>query len=236
MTQSIYNSISEATTNTFTGNRWYDNSEINKDLTEAVKNGWCLRISHTQCEWTEKGVEEARRNGLTEIEQLATIATDSLTSGTAFDLYHDEDFNSRLRSAKYNGFSTEVKAIKDLLKGAARIEKMRDIDPLQSDKYEVGAILVDHWGYEQTNIEFYVIVKRTKTTVTILPMEKGTDYDGFKMEGKNTPGEIKWEEKPMRKKIQIHDGKENGFTMRNYSGGGWVTTWRGNVITSTHYA
>ena len=35
---------------------------------------------------------------------------------------------------------------------------------------KVGTIMVSSWGYDQTNIDFYVVTRRTKSTVDITPI------------------------------------------------------------------
>ena len=35
---------------------------------------------------------------------------------------------------------------------------------------KVGTIMVSSWGYDQTNIDFYVVTRRTKATVDISPI------------------------------------------------------------------
>lgn len=66
MTNQTYQAIETAVTNRIP--LWYDNSEIIKELNTAIKNGWINRPSHTQVEWTEKGVNEAK-----ELENRAII-------------------------------------------------------------------------------------------------------------------------------------------------------------------
>lgn len=41
-----------------------------------------------------------------------------------------------------------------------------------SDFYKVGDIIVNSWGWEQTNVEFYVIEKVTDRTITIAELQK----------------------------------------------------------------
>lgn len=36
---------------------------------------------------------------------------------------------------------------------------------------KIGDVLYEQWGYDQTNINFYVILNRTKCTVTISPIK-----------------------------------------------------------------
>lgn len=42
-----------------------------------------------------------------------------------------------------------------------------------------GDILVSSWGYEQTNVDFYEVVKVTAKTVTLVPIERKVQLKGF---------------------------------------------------------
>lgn len=100
-----------------------------------------------------------------------------------------------------------------------------------------GAILVNIWGWEQTNIDFYVIVERSGMFVKVLPMTKESAItDRYGMSKKNAPSKINWDAKPERKKIQCVNGEEKGFSFGNYMGAGWCKLWNGEKKTSTHYA
>lgn len=54
------------------------------------------------------------------------------------------------------------------------IAKYSGIDPHPAQQIEIGAILVASWGYDQTNVDFYVVVEMTDKTVKLLPMHKHT--------------------------------------------------------------
>ena len=41
---------------------------------------------------------------------------------------------------------------------------------MSTHDFEVGTILYSSWGYEQTNVDFYKVLKRTKTQVTFRQM------------------------------------------------------------------
>lgn len=111
------------------------------------------------------------------------------------------------------------------------------INPVQSTNFEVGAILIDTWGWEQTNKDFYCIIKRSGHWVTILPMTKKKREIGYQtMTTENLPDEVDYSAKPIRKKVFKRGDKEIGFTLRNYSGGGWCDLWEGKPETATHYA
>jgi hypothetical protein len=54
------------------------------------------------------------------------------------------------------------------------IAKYSGIDPHPAQQIEIGAILVSSWGYEQTNVDFYVVVEMTAKMVKLLPIVKQT--------------------------------------------------------------
>jgi hypothetical protein len=117
------------------------------------------------------------------------------------------------------------------------LSPFKDVTPRHMDKFEVGAILVDDWGWEQTNIDFYCIVKRSGQWITVLPMTKITGPEKGFMTNDEEPGEINFAADPQRKKIkQGQNGKEYGFSFRDYAGGGCCRLWSGKPETSTHYA
>lgn len=52
----------------------------------------------------------------------------------------------------------------------------------------IGDVFHNSWGWEQTNIDFFQVVKTTKTTVTVRKIEKSTEsYDGRTMSGRVLP-------------------------------------------------
>jgi len=110
------------------------------------------------------------------------------------------------------------------------------LQPKQSNLYEVGAILADTWGCEQTNKDFYCIVKRSGDWVTVLPMTKKTTHNAEAMTSINEPGAIDYTAKPIRKRLYIYNNEERGFTLRNYSGGGWCDLWNGKKQHASQYA
>lgn len=113
---------------------------------------------------------------------------------------------------------------------------MNQITPKVSTRFEPGAILSDSWGCEQTNVDFYVIMRRTGQFITVLPMFCRSEYDSKSMTSKNIPGEVDYTAKLIRKKLKSYDGQESGFSFSNYSGGGWCRLWKGCVQHASHYA
>lgn len=124
--------------------------------------------------------------------------------------------------------------IKKLIELKISLSPFKDVVPKHSDKFEVGAILTDSWGWEQTNIDFYCIVKRAGNWLTVLPMtKKSSDMSSQYMTREELPGEINFAAEPQRKKLQLSsEGKEYGFSFGN----GYCRLWDGKKETSTHYA
>ena len=109
------------------------------------------------------------------------------------------------------------------------------VKPHVAQCYEVGAILENNWGYEQTNIDFYCIIERTANFVTLLPMKQHTSPEVGFMTNYETPTEIDWSAKPFKRKLAKNksDGKEAGCGIASY---GWCRLWDGKPSLSTHYA
>lgn len=110
---------------------------------------------------------------------------------------------------------------------------MKETQIKPSDKYEVGAILVHSWGWEQTNIDFYSIVSRNRDWVSIVPMTKNITQKEVSFMTNKVEPLAKIETKPIRKKVKIYDGKECGFSL---NGQGWCKLWEGTPVTESHYA
>jgi len=60
MTQQVCEHICRATKSGFPIDLWWGDAEVVASISIAVQNGWVLRTSITQVEWTEKGVEAAK--------------------------------------------------------------------------------------------------------------------------------------------------------------------------------
>lgn len=73
MTWQVYDHICRATKTSFPVDLWYDDAEVVASIGIAVKNGWVLRTSITQVEWTEKGVEAANAKALDKIKEISIL-------------------------------------------------------------------------------------------------------------------------------------------------------------------
>ena len=60
------------------------------------------------------------------------------------------------------------------------------VEPHVATTIEPGAILYSSWGYDQTNVDYYMVTRVTKSSAWIVPMSAHEDQTGF-MCGKASP-------------------------------------------------
>ena len=65
---------------------------------------------------------------------------------------------------------------------------------------DVGTIFTSQWGYEQTNVSFYRVVRRTDKTVTLEKLSNVITEEG-NMRGKVVPGETVTRVKQFRRSL-----------------------------------
>ena len=67
-----------------------------------------------------------------------------------------------------------------------------EIEPHVATRIEPGAILYSSWGYDQTNIDFYMVTRTTKSSAWIVPMSsRMTEQTGWASE-RVVAGEPQW--------------------------------------------
>lgn len=71
---------------------------------------------------------------------------------------------------------------------------------LEAQKYCAGAIVYSSWGYEQTNVDFYIIVERSGVSVTLQQIGGIREYE-CDMSGKVSPDLSKTFGEPFKKRI-----------------------------------
>lgn len=100
--------------------------------------------------------------------------------------------------------------------------------------YTEGKIIVNTWGYEQTNKDFYRITKRAGDYVTLQPLQAIEKSDGpLTMTGTSLPGDPDPKGKTIRRKVHTRDNKESGIAIERY---GWASLWEGRPEHTTSYA
>lgn len=82
-----------------------------------------------------------------------------------------------------------------------RNEEYRMENLKEAEKYQKGEILVSYWGYEQTNVDFYLITERKNKTVTLQELDKIKNYSHIDMSGTCKPDLNKTVGEPFKKRI-----------------------------------
>jgi len=103
-----------------------------------------------------------------------------------------------------------------------------------TDKINPGDIWRSMWGHDQTNIDFYEVLRVTKTTVTLVKIEQFRKSDGD-MGGYTKPIAGAHVGDPMRRKVQWYDGKPFA-KLANYSMAPIARPYDGRVMHYTTYA
>ena len=115
-----------------------------------------------------------------------------------------------------------------------------------NDGYDVGDVMYHSWGWEQTNIDFYVITRRTKATVWFKPLKSIITYDGpmtgtcvadmnlFAAPTKHTMFGSWDGETAFRKRLSVD--KSTGEPVGVSPEYGWMTAWNGQPKIWTAYA
>lgn len=106
--------------------------------------------------------------------------------------------------------------------------KYSGVKPHIADKIEVGAILVSSWGYDQTNVDFYVVVSMTAKMCVLLPMDKRYIETGFMSGISSAQKTISFRNEPLRKKIN-----NKYVRICSYSS---ASLWDGRKRYESHYA
>lgn len=115
------------------------------------------------------------------------------------------------------------------------IKKLNNIKDYEQPKHQIkeGDIFYNSWGWEQTNIDFYQVVKATESTVTIRAIRsKIVELDNRILAGKVVPDAGNFSDDKLIRKTPyfILDGWHIPFKY------GIGNTWDGKPIRFTGYA
>lgn len=97
-----------------------------------------------------------------------------------------------------------------------------------------GNILVSEWGWEQTNVSFYKVLKVTPKSFKLVKLGKSTVYDNQCMTGVNLPLIDEEVDKPFIRRSQ--NKYTTGRQTVNISDYESAWLWNGKEVGSTHYA
>lgn len=110
--------------------------------------------------------------------------------------------------------------------------KYAGVEPHIADKIEIGAILVSSWGYDQTNVNFYVVIEMTPKMVKMLPLKRiSRQEDGHcSMSGTTTAAqEADFRAEIVKRKI----GSDNWIKIESYQ---YAHLWDGKKEYESWYA
>ena len=99
------------------------------------------------------------------------------------------------------------------------------------ENIKVGDILVNKWGYEQTNIDCYQVIKRTEKMVYISKISKSIVEGGNDFKVNLLPNKDGFVGEVIRKKIINDNNKE--YIKMEY---GICKKWNGGKLMETSYA
>lgn len=104
--------------------------------------------------------------------------------------------------------------------------------------FQVGVIVYDSWGYEQTNIDWYQVVECKGRSVVLREIAGNYEETGF-MSGHTSPVKDAFLEnhEPVKKLVQVYidnEGKPVSYLKSKY---GWISVWDGKQrVYESHYA
>lgn len=169
-----------------------------------------------------------------DFEKAQELVIDAISENRAAEFYNSKEWEAISWKYSHTGFELELRELRKTLVKAVRIE-MDDAEliPHVSDKIEKGAIMYSSWGYEQTNIDYYVVVRRTKSTAWYVPVTRNREATSM-MTAKEMPGAtIQWEKGIIRRKIYSYGGKEQGVNgPESFMS---LSLWEGRALASSSY-
>ena len=99
--------------------------------------------------------------------------------------------------------------------------------------YTPGNIVFASWGYDQTNIDWFKIIKRAGDWLTLQPLKPVNNHNHGTMTGMTKPGDPDETAKPIRRKIYNDGTEERG--MKFQPGYGWIRAWEGQPVGYSTY-
>jgi hypothetical protein len=123
-----------------------------------------------------------------------------------------------------------IKNAENIQKRHMSINGLKKIGTLQT--IEKGDILVCKWGYDQTNVDFYIVTKKTRLGISFIPMSNIiVEFEKLGYGGKVMPGEPKFSAKPINRKVYNTSG-ELFVKIESYS---YARKWNGKPQTFSTY-
>lgn len=122
-----------------------------------------------------------------------------------------------------------------------RKEAAREARKTFKNPYEAGDIFYSSWGYDQTNLDFYQVIKTTPKTLTLRPISsERTKGGGCSMSEYRSALKDQFHGEPFRASISVQigeNGKTNHYVVgKNIFGGHMAFLWDGKPKYCSWYA
>ena len=133
---------------------------------------------------THKDYEKAEQHytNLTDEEAIVFVHKEKMIATAFSGKKATQDWSYRFRDEKerkkyVQDYFVKCKQAQELKieRAAARINKKREFFASVKE----GDIFVDSWGYDQTNVDYYVVTKKLKASIKIKQIGKNVEYGEF---------------------------------------------------------
>jgi len=103
-----------------------------------------------------------------------------------------------------------------------------------TERIEPGTIIKASWGYDQTNVDWYICTKRTPVFAWLQRLRAKTTDDARAMTGTSEPDPESASGRPFRRKVYTYDGFHGECVGINTYTTGRI--WNGKPAHTTGYA
>lgn len=152
------------------------------------------------------------------------------------EIWLDDHQNNKNKKLKYDDFSGKnISEIIEEIENIARTwvaENHTKQEKLKADKaIKIGDIFVSTWGYEQTNVNFYQVIKATAKTVIVREIRRKREDGGAWGQYKAMPKKDDFRSEPMRRRVD-HSSDRPSIRIDYH----FARLWDGKPVNGTDYA
>lgn len=105
--------------------------------------------------------------------------------------------------------------------------------PPERQTFIPGAILYCSWGYDQTNVDYYIITRRAGCWVWLQQIGANRTEDTAYMSGTSTPDQARRIGQEFKRRVRVYEGREYAVSIESYSS---ASLWDGKPKHWTAYA
>jgi hypothetical protein len=135
---------------------------------------------------------------------------------------------------KINDYITVYKNRVDQKRKEAEKSKAEQVDFKASEHFKVGDIIVNTWGWEQTNVDFYQVTEVLNKKIRVAEIHKNYDETGF-MSGSSMPCKDEFKEGGDKYllSLKLRNGEARICDPESYY---YFHVWSGQEQYESHYA